>query len=237
MLTATAGRAHLPSLSRPGFFSAGKVPPNRSGRMPTCGCNSTNQISEATAMLVATVDENSVRNTPLPRRCLSASTARPMPRARPIGTVINAKRERVAQRVAELEAVEHVDVLPPPGAHDAVLAGVVAAQVAEPDRPAERVEDEHAEDEHRRHEHDDRQRQVTQLAPPAATALRANGVRLDRGQDLVSHGAPQRSRRTGGDGPRADRGRRPRRRRASPRRARAARSGERRWPRRRPARR
>ena len=62
MLSATAGRAHVPSLSRPGFFSAGKTPPNRSESSPTCGCSRTNQISEATATLVATVEEKIVRN-------------------------------------------------------------------------------------------------------------------------------------------------------------------------------
>ena len=36
----------------------------------------------------------------MPRRCLSASTARPMPSARPAGTVISAKLERDAERSA-----------------------------------------------------------------------------------------------------------------------------------------
>ena len=49
-------------------------------------------IKLATATEVATVEENAVRNAPMPRRYLSASTARPTPARTPSGTVIRAKR-------------------------------------------------------------------------------------------------------------------------------------------------
>ena len=60
---------------------------------PICGCSRTSQISEATATDVATVDEYTVRKKRIPRRCLSASTARPSPITRPAGTVMSAKRK------------------------------------------------------------------------------------------------------------------------------------------------
>ena len=90
MLSPTAGSAQVPSLSRPGFFDAGKMPEKRSDSSPTWGCSRTNQISEATATLVTTVEEKIVRNTPMPRRCLSANTARPTPPMIPAGTVRSA---------------------------------------------------------------------------------------------------------------------------------------------------
>ncbi len=90
LLSATAGSAVSGSRSRPGFFSAGIQSLNRSDSTPISGCSNTNQTRLATATLVATVLENTVRKKPMPRRCLSASTARPMPRRSPIGTVITA---------------------------------------------------------------------------------------------------------------------------------------------------
>ena len=57
---------------------------------PTSGCSRNSHIRLATATDVATVDENMARKTPIPRRYLSASTARPTPSTRPIGTVIRA---------------------------------------------------------------------------------------------------------------------------------------------------
>ena len=65
------------SLSQPTFDSA-----------PTSGWSRNNHIRLDTATDVATVDEKIARNTPIPRRCLSASTARPTPNTSPSGTVI-----------------------------------------------------------------------------------------------------------------------------------------------------
>ena len=96
LLSATAGSAVPGSCSRPGCFSDGMRPWNRSGSTPTWGCSSTNHTRLATATLVATVEENTVRKKPTPRICLSASTASPMPNAKPIGTVISASRAVLA---------------------------------------------------------------------------------------------------------------------------------------------
>ena len=81
----------------------------------------------------------SARNAPIPRRYLSASTARPTPKSTPSGTVIRAKRIGDPERVLELDAAEQVDVLVEAVRH-AVVAEVVAPLLAEPHRPAERVD-------------------------------------------------------------------------------------------------
>src|SRR6516162_6392548 len=81
----TAGSAHVGSFSTPGLLNTWN------GRMrvntPIDGLKSTSHIKEATATEVATVVEKTVRNTPMPRIALLASTARPTPSTRPSGTV------------------------------------------------------------------------------------------------------------------------------------------------------
>ena len=135
------------SRSSPGDLSTG----NRSeihstlASTPTSGWSRKSHIRLATATDVATVEEKIVRNTPTPRRYLSASTASPTPRATPMGTVIRANFTVTHKRVLELLAARHVDVLVP-AVRDAVLALRVTARLAEPDRPAERVEHEHDQD-------------------------------------------------------------------------------------------
>ena len=80
------------SRSSPGDLSTG----NRSeihptlASTPTSGWSRNSHIRLATATDVATVEEKIVRNTPTPRRYLSASTASPTPRATPMGTVMRA---------------------------------------------------------------------------------------------------------------------------------------------------
>ena len=126
---------------------------------PTDGWRRNNHIKLATATDVATVEENTARNAPIPRRYLSASTARPTPKRTPSGTVISANLIVTSERVLELDAAEQVDVLVEPVRH-AVVAEVVAALLAEEHRPAERVDDEDAEDDRRRCEHRHREREV-----------------------------------------------------------------------------
>ena len=93
MLVAATEISAVPgSRSSPGDLSTG----NRSAihstlaSTPTSGWSRNSHIRLATATDVATVEEKIVRNTPTPRRYLSASTARPTPRATPMGTVIRA---------------------------------------------------------------------------------------------------------------------------------------------------
>ena len=90
LLSATAGSAVPESFNRPGLFSTGNQRLSSSANRPVDGCSNTNHTRLATATLVATVLEKIVRNTPMPLRYLSASTARPMPSSSPVGTVISA---------------------------------------------------------------------------------------------------------------------------------------------------
>ena len=89
---ATDGRAVPSSLSTPGCLITG----NRSLNQPTLdstprlGCSRNNHIRLATATDVATVEEKIARKAPTPRTYLSASAAKPIPRASPIGTVMSA---------------------------------------------------------------------------------------------------------------------------------------------------
>ncbi len=69
------------SCSQPGSFTDGKMLLNHPmlASAPTDGCRRNSHIRLATATEVATVEENTVRNAPIPRRYLSASTASPTP--------------------------------------------------------------------------------------------------------------------------------------------------------------
>ena len=92
LVTATDIRAVSGSRSSPGDLTTG----NRSliqetlESTPTDGSSRNSHIRLATATVVAMVEEKMARKMPMPRRYLSASTARPMPRASPSGTVISA---------------------------------------------------------------------------------------------------------------------------------------------------
>ena len=89
---ATADRAVPGSRSNPGLLMTGNRSPSqpRLESAPTSGCRRNNHIRLDTATEVATVDEKTARNTPIPRRYLSARIARPTPSAKPSGTVISA---------------------------------------------------------------------------------------------------------------------------------------------------
>ena len=79
--------------------------------------------------------------------------------------------ERDPERVLELGAAEQVEVLTEALRH-AVVAEVVAALLAEPHRPTERVEHEHAEDDRRRrqHRHREREDRPTEIVDGGAAA-------------------------------------------------------------------
>ncbi len=57
---------------------------------PIEGWSRKSHIRLATATDVATVEENTARNAPMPRRYLSASTASPTPKITPSGSVMSA---------------------------------------------------------------------------------------------------------------------------------------------------
>ncbi len=139
--------------------------------------------------------------------------------------------ERHDDRVAELVAADHVEVLVP-AADAAVVALGVAPLLAEPHRPAERVEDEHRQQDQRRGEH---QHGCGKIAPPigrpvsvarhgsdstAAPGLRrVTSGRFHAMAEPAEAGAADQRRRGGRAVARRGR-RRPGRRRAGPRAAR-----------------
>ena len=92
LVAATEASAVPGSRSKPGDLTTGKasaIQPTLAST-PTSGCSRNSHIRLATATPVAIVDVKMNRNTASPRRYLSASTARPTPRANPNGTVIRA---------------------------------------------------------------------------------------------------------------------------------------------------
>ena len=105
-----------------------------------------------------------------PRTYLSARAARPMPRASPIGTVIRANLN-VTTTASRNSLLRYVDVLTP-ATGPAVLALGVAALLAEPHRPPERVEDEHRQQ--------DQRRAPASARPPAGPASEPARVRAPR---------------------------------------------------------
>ena len=114
----------------------------------------------------------STRRSPGRSRC-RGGTCRPAPPGRrraasPTGTVIARELERHDQGVAELVAAEHVDVLVP-AVGPAVVALGVAALMAEPHGPPERVEHEHRSTSDRRREQQHGRGQIT---PPRARRAR-----------------------------------------------------------------
>ena len=131
LLTATAHSAVSSSFSRPGTLGACRRSSRPAPRR--WGCSRKNHISEATATLVATVDEKTVRKKAMPRRCLSTSTARPDAQRQADRHGHQREAERHPERLLELAAAEHVDVLIPTVAA-AVAAGGVATLVPQPDR-------------------------------------------------------------------------------------------------------
>ena len=92
LVSATDIRAVSGSRSSPGDLTTG----NRSlihetlESTPTDGSSRNSHIRLATATDVAIVEEKMARKMPMPRRYLSASTARPTPSASPSGTVMSA---------------------------------------------------------------------------------------------------------------------------------------------------
>ena len=90
--TATDQTAVPGSRSRPGLLTTGNRSPSQPmlDSTPTSGWSRNSHIRLLTATDVATVDEKIVRNVPIPRSVLSASTASPTPSTSPRGTVISA---------------------------------------------------------------------------------------------------------------------------------------------------
>ncbi len=158
------------SLSQPTFDSA-----------PTSGCSRNSHIRLDTATDVATVDEKTARNTPIPRRCLSAEHGQADAEHEPERHRDQGELGRDPQRVLELGRQEGVDVLVPAVGH-AVDALHVAALLPEHDRPPERIQDERDEDHQGRGEQGQRRRQ---LLPPLPSA---------RARRHVAHVTPRRSR-------------------------------------------
>ena len=115
------------SRSSPGRLSTGIAESSHPTLVsdPTSGCRRNSHISDATATEVATVDEKIMRNTPMPRRCLFASTANPTPSTSPNGTVISGNLNVTPERVLELDRAERIPVLVP-----AVRTTVAAVRVA-----------------------------------------------------------------------------------------------------------
>ncbi len=128
------------------------MPWKRSGSTPTSGCSSTNHTRLATATLVATVEQNTVRKNADATDLFVGEHGEADAQRQPDRHGHQRQPRRVGQRVLELVAAKDVDVLAPP-TFAATLAGCVASQMAELDRPHQRVDDEHPQDDRRRGEH------------------------------------------------------------------------------------
>ena len=166
----------------------------------------------------------------MPRRYLSASTARPTPSTRPIGTVSRANFT-VTQRACWNSLLRATSTYWSHPFDVAVVALRVAAHLAEPDRPPERVHDEHRQDHERRGRASTPRRQVAPAGHgrPAVTPRpnvgerarlgwhgrgRAIGYAARAGSPAVTCPSGARADRAGRPGPRRHR-RRPGRRRAA----------------------
>ena len=174
MLVAATDLSAVPgSRSSPGDLTTGnrsEIQPTLAST-PTSGWSRNSHIRLATATDVAIVDEKIVRNTPMPRRYLSASTASPTPRTRPIGTVSRANFT-VTHNVLELVAAGDVDVLVP-AVRRAVLALGVAARAGRARSPGRAGRARTRQDDERRRQHPaprsgrSRQRETLGDAPSA----------------------------------------------------------------------
>ena len=102
---------------------------------PTSGCSRNSHIRLATATDVATVEEKIVRNDADPAQVLVGEHGQADAERQPERHGDQGELERDPQRVLELVAAEHVDVLVP-AVRPAVVALDVAALAAEHDRPA-----------------------------------------------------------------------------------------------------
>jgi hypothetical protein len=131
---------------------------------PTEGLKSTSHINEATATEVATVDEKMVRNTPMPRIALLASTARPTPSTQPERDRQQDELHGHPEGMAELLGRGDVGVLLEAHVH-LVAAEEVVLMETEVEGAAEWIEDERAEQHQRRQQHEQReQASVTAIA-------------------------------------------------------------------------
>ena len=178
LLTPTAGSAHVGSFSRPGCLSDAEGP-GTVGEHADLGLQQHEPDQRGDGDAGGDGRGEDGAEEPMPRRCLSASTARPMPSAMPIGTVMSANTNVSPSAWWNSFDCEHVDSTGASRRRSCLPLKRRAQVQAEPDGAAERVEDEHAED------HEGGQQEDEGAAAPPGSLVRLTSGLLALARDGV----------------------------------------------------